>query len=227
MRDWSRASAHTPRVAARARSSRRVSAPPHPAGSGRGTPAAPSRAAHTCTHKLRRPRHVPGAAARGASAKPHTPPAARSPPPGSAPIQAAPPPSGQLPPEPRMLRRPGGATGGPGEPAPGLLTACHCQDASPRARPGGVRLNGCSGKGKARSYLARGRGDGSSAEPKGLLPGAGDRLETAPLLPPLLSPRPPRPHEPEARRAQEGLPPERLTSRDCRCRCLRRRCNRH
>lgn len=104
--------------------------PPRPAGSGRGTPAAPSRAAHTRTHTLlpappcsgRRRQPSPGSGGRGCPAESSRTAPARL----AAPGRAA---------APRDSWRGGGGRGGP---APGPLTACHCQasGAAGRAWPG-------------------------------------------------------------------------------------------
>ena len=89
--------------------------------------------------------------------------------------------------------------------------------------PGGAaRTVSAAPRGGARPYLARGRGR-ERARLRGSSRAPGPGLETAPPLPPRLSPRPPRLHGPEARPAREDLPPERGPRRRRRCRGLRRR----
>lgn len=186
-------------------------------------PAPPVRPRHACgglsdnthsqAHARPRPRHIPadgGTQSRGRRRQRRAPRCA-----------APPPPRWQLRTAPRLLAIHEGVAGGAALRQP--LTSCHCQPAASWAtlgradRVGRARPLPCSGTG-TREHS---RTEGVSSQ----APGTG--LETAPLLPPRLSPRPPRTHGPEARSAQEGLPLERVPRRCRRCRCLRRSCTRH
>lgn len=161
-----------------------------------------------------RPHSVPAAQTRRAPAPPRPAPLRRRPRPRT--------PAPRPPARTRAAAPPCSGSGAAARPAPAPPVPARPLPPRPGSGAPGGRPVLSARRGGARPYLALGRRR-ERARLRGSSRAPGPGLETAPLLPPRLSPRPPRPHRPQARPAREGLPPGRRPRLRRRCRALRHR----